>query len=417
MQQISFKQVRLYNMKKRFVAIWFRHLITDRTIRRQPELLDVPFVIAAKERGRMVVKAANLAAENNGIFTGMVVADAKAVFPSLHVIENTPQPADELLSALAEWCLRYTPVVATDSPDGLLLDVSGCAHLWGGERLYLKDIITKLRAFGYDVRAAIADTIGAAWAIARYGKVTAIIEPGTQLDSLLPLPPAALRLEAATLQRMYKLGLHKVGSFINMPRTALRRRFGSDILIRLDQALGKEPEIILPINPVLPYMERLPAMEPICTAKGIEIALRKLLDALCERLSKDGKGLRNCLLKCYRIDNKIEEVEIGTNSASRNQQHLFKLFESKLPGIEPALGIELFTLEASIVEGMAVPQEVLWKSNQNDVVTVAELLDRIVSKLGANVIHRYLPDEHHWPERCVKLATSFQQNPDTEKLL
>ena len=174
--------------------------------------------------------------------------------------------------------------------DGLILDVSGCAHLWGGERPYLKEIITRLRAAGYQVRGAMADTIGAAWAVARFGQITPLIGPGEQVTALLPLPPAALRLEPATLDRLQKLGLYQIRDFNAMPRSALRRRFGKDMLLRMDQAFGQEAEAIIAVQPAEPYQERLPCLEPIRTATGIEIALTRLLEILCVRLQKEGEG-------------------------------------------------------------------------------------------------------------------------------
>src|SRR6185436_12888803 len=126
---------------------------------------------------------------------------------------DKPELPQQLLSNIAEWCIRFTPAVAIDAPDGLLLDASGCAHLWGGEQQYLTAIHKRFAAFGYDVRIAMADTIGAAWAIARFGKETAIIETGQQSQAILPLPAAALRLDPATTERLDKLGLRQVGDF------------------------------------------------------------------------------------------------------------------------------------------------------------------------------------------------------------
>lgn len=402
-------------MARRFIAIWFRHLLTDWLTRRQPELRDVPFVIAGQERSRMVVKAVNHLAQAKGIFPGMVVADCRAIFPTLQIFDDKPEQAGKLLYALAEWCIRFTPVVAIDMPDGLILEISGCAHLWGGERLYFKEIITRLKGHGYDVRAAIADTIGTAWAISRFGQITPIIETGNQLQALLPLPPAALRLDIAMLDRLQKLGLTQISSFIKMPRRALQRRFGQSLLMRLDQALGQEIEVIESIQPVQPYQERLPSLEPIRTATGIEIALKKLLEALCLRLMQEGVGLRTCVFKCYRVDGNIQQVEIGTSRASRNTEHLFKLFEIKIPGIEPALGFELFILEATKVEDISPEQDALWNttSSHND-IKVAELLDRLAGKVGKDIIHRYLPAEHYMPERSVTIASSFRDKQLTE---
>ncbi len=383
-------------------------------VRRKPELKDVPFVMAAPERGRMVIKAATPLAQAKGIDVEMVVADCRAIMPELQVLDDKPGIAEKLLNGLAEWCLRYTPVVAVDLPNGLILDVSGCTHLWGGERPYLKDIIAKLTAFGYDVRVAIADTIGAAWGVCRYGTISPIVAPGKQSDALLQLPPAALRLDPAILERLDKLGLYEVQSFIDMPRKALRRRFGDTILSRLDMALGLEHEVIQPIQPIEPYHERLPSLEPIRTAKGIEIALKQLLEKLCQRLIEEEKGLRKCVFKCYRIDGIVQQIAIGTNRPSQNVVHLFKLFELKIATIAPALGIEVFTLDAPVTEDVAAMQDTLWNFKEGGNGTaVGELLDRIAGKLGVDAIHRYLPDEHYWPERSVKVAASLTEKAQT----
>ncbi|HEY4207502.1 MAG TPA: DNA polymerase Y family protein [Puia sp.] len=401
-------------MSKRFVTIWFRHLTTDWVTLRRPALKNEPFVLVAPDHGRMMITAANATAQLQGIDTGMPVADARAVIPSLQVIDDQPDLAAKLLKSLGKWCIRYTPLTAVDLPDGLILDVTGCAHLWGSEREYLKDIVTRLRTAGYDVRAAIADTIGAAWAVSRYGKITPIVGAGDQATTLLSLPPAALRLEPTITGHLQKLGLGKIGNFVSMPRSALRRRFGPSLLLRLDQALGREKETITPLEPIVPYQERLPCLEPIVTNTGIEIALNRLLETLCYRLRQEGKGLRTALFKCYRVDGKLEQIGIGTNRASHSVSHLFKLFEQKIATIEPALGIEFFILEASKVEEMSPVQETLWGGTGGlEDIGVAELLDRLTGKLGANVVHRYLPAEHHWPERSVKQAASLTEKITT----
>lgn len=401
------------DMGKRFINIWFHHLMTDWFVRHNPGLQDEPFVLVAPDRGRVIIKAASPAAGVLGIEPGMVVADARAILPSLQVFNEETSRKDKLLNELAEWCIRYTPIVALDTSDGLILDISGCAHLWGGERQYLKEIIAKLKSFGYQVRAAIADTIGACWAIARYGRLTAIIEPGMQAEALLPLPPVALRLDTNVLERMHKLGFYQIRSFVSMPHNALKRRFGPILLEKLAQALGEVEETIQPIRPVQPYQERLPSLEPIRTAAGIEIALKDLLEALCIRLLQEGKGLRKAIFKGCRVDGKMQQIEIGTNHPTRNVSHLFKLFELKINTIRPGLGLELFLLEAPVVEILSMEQETLWnitKGSANKVVM--NLLDRIGVRVGINAIHRYLPDEHHWPERSVRLAASLQEkNP------
>ncbi|WP_346345155.1 DNA polymerase Y family protein [Mucilaginibacter sp. dw_454] len=396
------------------MAIWFRHLTTDWLTLKQPELKDLPFVFAAPERNRIIITAANAVAEAQGVYRCMAAADAKAITTNLQVLDHIPGKEAKLLRQLGLWCIRYSPIVAVDLPDGLILDISGCAHLWGGERGYLKEIVNKLRASGYDARAAIADTVGTAWAVARFGKKTPIIESGMQAQALLNLPPIALRLEPIILEKLQKLGFSTIKSFMQLPRTVLRRRFGEGFLLRLAQALGLENEHITPLVPPVPYAERLPCLEPIRTAKAIEIAIQKLLEGLCTRLQSEGKGIRKATLKCYRIDGKLVQAGISTNRGSHSVSHLFKLFELQINKIEPALGIELFLLEAYRVEDVDVLQEKLWAGNPGlQDTALAELLDKLAGKIGAHAIHRYLPAEHYWPERAVKEAASLKETPAT----
>ena len=265
-----------------------------------------------------------------------------------------------------------------------------------------------------------------------------IIEPGQQSTALLNLPAAALRLDDETVERLNKLGLRQVKDFIGMQRSALRRRFGGrkseirsrksdlrpqtsdprsdvNIITRINQALGLEEEFIQPVHPPSPYQERLPCLEPIATATGIEIALQRLLAALCKRLKQEGKGIRNVVLKCYRVDGKIETIEIGTIRASHHAEHLFRLFELKISSIEPALGIELFLLEATKVEDHVSLQSAIWNHGLRGLEDerISELLDRLSNKIGASSIRRYLPAEHYWPERSVKPALSLDEEATT----
>jgi protein ImuB len=402
-------------MSKRYVVIWFPYLRTDWFTRRKEILKELPFVLTVPDHGRQVISASNPIAREEGVETGMVLADARAIIPSLQVLDDRPELSHRLLNGLAEWCTRYSPFVAIDLPGGLILDASGCAHLWGGETRYLEDIVTRLKNLGYHTRAAIADTIGTAWAMAHYGKDSLIIESKQQTTALVSLPAEALRIEGETVEQLYKLGLGRISSFIGMQRSALRRRFGRSILQRLDQALGNEEEIVEPVQPVIPYQERLPSLEPIITATGIEIGLQRLLDTLCHRLKQEQKGLKTAVFKCYRTDGRIEKIEIGTNHPSSNSTHLFKLFELKISCIEPGPGIDLFLLEAQKTETVSPVQEKLWqKTGGLNNIQLSELFDRIAGKFGNNHIHRYVPDEHYWPERSIKPALSVNEELLTE---
>jgi protein ImuB len=398
-------------MDKRFVSIWFPHLLTDAHCRNQPEHKAVPLAIAAPERGRMKIKGVNNIAKQKGIDQGMVVADCRAIFPGLEVISYQEDIEKQLLCELSLWCIRYTPVVAIDPLDGLLLDVSGCAHLWGSEKAYVETIVQQLAHQGFVISIAIADTIGMAWAAARYYQSPAIIEVGNTIAALAQLPSSALRLEPALTEKLDKLGLYRIGNFMDMPPVSLRRRFGTILLQRLNQATGKETEHLQPVIPPVFYQERLPCLEPISTATGIEIALKKLLSLLCNRLLDDAKGLRSAVLKGFRVDGNMQQVTIGTNKPSRHIGHLFKLFELTIATIEPGLGIELFILEAPVVEDMPIAQESFWSGALQDADALTELLDRIAGKLGTASIKRYLPEAHYWPERAIKVASSLQEKP------
>ena len=404
-------------MQRRFVSIWFRQLLADWQLIRRPELASVPFVFAAPDHGRMLITAVSTLAAEAGIVLGMRAADAKAICPGLEVLDDKPGRPEKLLRGLGIWCIRYAPIVAIDefSYDGLLLEVSGCPHLWGGEREYIKEIVSRLKSKGYTVRLAIADTPGAAWAVSRFGKITPLIEVNGHAEALLPLPPEALRLDDVVLAKLRKLGFYQIKSFIGMPRSILRRRFGEGFLLRLAQALGTELEALIPVQVPLEFQERLPCLEPIRTWTAIEIAISKLLESLCAKLQKEGKGLRKGILTGYRLDGQIVQVAIGTNAASHSVSHLLKLFKLKIDQIRPGLGIELFILDVPKVDDVQVDQEAIWTAKPGlDDGSVIRLLDRVAGKVGPQVIHRYLPATRYWPERSVKNTFSIAEKRDAD---
>ena len=422
-------------MQKRFVTIWFRHLKTDWFTRRQPSLKTKPFVLAQPEHGRMIVTAVNPSAHAKNVFPGMVVADARTIIQGIHIIDDQPALTDKLLKNLSLWCIRYTPLVAIDPPDGLILDATGCAHLWKGETAYINDITSRLKNFGYHVQAAISDTIGCSWALSRFTKGNTIIKSGDHMNELLPMPPEALRLEQPTAERLHKLGLKHVKDFIGMPRQSLRRRFGDDFLKKLDQALGYEEEFIQPIEEIVQFQERLLSFEPIITLAGIETALTQLLDTICKKLSHEQKGLRAASLKFFMTDGKIQSIEISTTHPTNKAQHIFKLFELKFNTINTEEGIEVFLLEAKKIEDIIVVQEKLWDSEEDPLSfrgpcaasdrgtgiinesnkPLAELLDRLKAKFGEGHIKRFVPDQHYWPERSYKIFTDAEKRQTTNE--
>lgn len=399
-------------MEKRYVSIWFRNLVTDYLTRRNPVLGAVPFAVALPQHGRLVITSLNQLAINHGVVRGMVVADARALVPGLEIIDDDAELPGKLLNRLGDWYIRFSPLVAIDPPEGLMIDATGCTHLWGGEQQYLTEIATRMKKFGYSVGVGMSSTIGVAWATARFEPRCAIVNKGEEAEVLRQMPAAALRIDIQIIHRLEKLGLLQINSFIDVKRSALRRRFGDEILVRLDQALGHKTEIIHPLHPVLPFEERLPCLDPIVSAEGISIALEKMLKSLCKSLRTEEKGLRKAHLKCFRVDGKLEMLTIGTHRPSCNPAHLFKLFETGICTIEPDLGIELFILEAHQVEGLVMKQEQLWLTRGGlDDIAFSELIDRLSLRLGASNLHRYIPAEHYWPERSFCRAENFHESP------
>lgn len=399
-------------MERRYASIWLPYLLTDWVALQRQDLRDQPLVLAAPDHGRMVVREVSHLAREQGIERGMVVADARAFVPGLEVLDMVPGLAEKLLKHLATWCIRFTPAAAVDPPDTLVLDITGCAHLWGGESAYLSVINQRLAAKGYQVESAIATTIGTAWALARFGKEARIAPPGSEATILAHLPPEALRIPVTHAARLYKLGIRYIADLFAMPRSVLVRRFGKEFMLRMDQALGIAAEMIQPVQLQPVYREDLPCPELILTRKGIDIALQRLVDALCVRMQQEQKGLRKAVFRAYRIDNNVQEVRIATNHPSHNPHHLVRLFESRIGNIEPAFGIELFSLEAQGVS--PAPTQVLdfWGKEKGLADrAIAELLDRLALRVGTARIRRYLPQEHHWPERSFSSGVSLDELP------
>jgi protein ImuB len=350
-------------------------------------------------------------AQSQGVYEGMAAADARAIYPMLKVFDDRPELEEKLLTRIAEWGIRFTPLAAIDVPNGLIFDASGCTHLWGGDILYIQDIVRRLQKKGYAAQAGIGDTIGAAWAMARYGKEPFIANN----ECIHSFPCQAMRLNNEDLELLHQLGLKQVRDLLVIPRSALRRRFSKQLLTRIDQLVGNEEEFIQPVIPIEPFQERLPCLEPIITATGIEIALQRLLETICISLRKEGKGIRKAVLKCYKTDSQEQEIGIGTIYPSCNEKHLFKLFELKIPNLQPEPGIELFVLTAIKVEDHSPVQEEIWKNVCGLTSTsLAELLDRVGTRIGADHIMRYLPDEHYWPERSIKPAISLKETSTVE---
>ena len=391
-------------MSRRYVSIWFRHLLTDWAARQRPEIKDRPFVLCMAERGAVIIMAANALAEQAGASRGMALADARAVAPDLLHFDFEPDRAQKVLGAMADWCRRFSPLCGVQLPDGIWIDMTGGAHLFGGEKKMLRDMVLSFQSFGYETRAALADTPGGAWAVARFGRKQPIIPPGALKEALAPLPPSALRISQDTAVSLRSLGIRTVADLYKIPRASLSRRFGAEVILRMGQALGELEEPLSSQLAAPEYTARLHFPEGVSTPDGIAKVLQRLMQDLCAQMSVKGLGLRAGVFQVFRLDGRAEQVSIGTGSPSCNAKHLSRLFDEKLPHLDPGPGIETFILSAPQTERVVAAQNGMGMDADNYFHddNLPELIDRLAGRLGADRIYGIAPRESHWPERAAK---------------
>jgi protein ImuB len=362
------------------------------------------------------VTAVDAAAAAEGLRPGMTLAHARALVPHVRVATADPVADAAALHDLAQWACRYTPWAAPDGDDGLMLDVSGCAHLFGGEAALIADLRQRLARLGIATRAAIADTPAAAWAWAHYGeaRIDAIVPEGAAREKCAPLPVAALRLPPVLVESLHQLGLRRVDDVIGLPRAPLARRFGVDIGRRIDRLLGRESEPISPVMPPPVWETRLAFPEPIVHRDGVVIALERLLARLCDLLQKAGQGARKLTLVLTRVDCTAQRITVGTSGPVREAAHLARLFAERLDTVDAGFGIETVLLAASEVEAVTPRQEgfAADQSRHNPHV-LTELVDRLENRFGAGTVKQIVAVESHIPERAARMMpVDFIPSPE-----
>lgn len=404
---------RPHDLSRRYLSVWLPHWPTDRwrlqqtssRIASRPPAdrlpLDRPVVAVANIGGRRLITAANEAAMAMHFTPGLNLADALARDPDLMHIDADPAGDAQALRRLVLWCQRFSPLVAVDGTDGLLIDIAGCAHLWGGEAGLRRDLLGRLRQRGFACRAGIADTIGAAWAAARFQATTPIIAPQDQKAALQPVPVDGLRIDAGIAEALRRLGLRCIGDLYPLPRAALAKRFGRLLVDRLDQALGDLAEPFTALLPPPPHRVSLTFAEPVATADDIQRALQILADRLSEELAEKGKGARRIRLSCYRLDHQVSEIGIGLSVPTAAAKHVVDLLGRKIEMLDPGPGIEQIMLSARRVEKLRQSQSDLDQSTQIIDADLAPLIDRLCNRLGAGRVFRLAAVESHLPEQAV----------------
>lgn len=391
---------------RRVVSLWFPRLASDRVLRLRP--VDAPFALTLNQNNTDRLYCLNAQAEAAGLHRHMPLADARAFCPDLISAPATPEQDKRFLAALRRWATRYCPWVGLEGTDGLVLDVTGAAHLWGGEAAMLADMRDRIERSGLSVRIGLADTRGAAWALAHHGE--GVAEPHATPKAIGLLPVAALRLEEEMVVALQRLGLRRIADLAATPRAPLARRFGPGLLMRLDQALGTQPEPITALAEPPHYGVRLTLPEPIGLVADVMAGTARLLDQLCARLKAHEAGARSLCLTLRRVDRGSQQVELRLASAMRDPARILPLFERGVGAIDSGFGIDQMRLEAVQVEALPVQQVNALNAGHAD--RLDDLITRIGMRIGLENIQRFLPADSHIPERSFLVMPAAWSRPE-----
>ena len=355
--------------------------------------------------------AVNAMARSFGLMRGMRLADARAQVPDLMSELHEADDDMQSLLGLCRWMERYSPWVAPDAPDGILLDVTGIPHLFGGEARMIAEMKSRLAQYGFTARSGMGATIGAASALARHA-------PGQGEDARLEtLPVEALRIDANAARTLRRLGLKTIGSLLAVPRAALARRFrgetvGENVLIRLDELTGARDEPLNPLNPPTSFMAHRALMEPVISAEGLETVLAGLTGQLCRGLEAEAKGALRVILKLFRTDGSRINIPAGFSAPAADPRHMLRVLKPKLDGIDAGFGIDAMTLEARETAATAARQYGFME--EESTLALEQLNDRVLNRHESELVALEAV-ESHIPERAEKPAGPAADAPANKR--
>lgn len=386
-------------LRKRIVCMWFPRLASDRVLRARP--VEAPFVLTLTQNNTNRIHCLNRQAERAGLSRGMSFADARAYCPELISHLARPDLDARFLSTLRRWATRYCPSVSIEGTDGLMLDVTGATHLWGGEAAMLEDMRARAARAGLSLRVACSHSRGAAWALTHYGQADMALEA---------LPVAALRLEGTLVTALERLGLRTLADLEATARAPLARRFGPQLLTRLDQAFGRAPEALAPEGDPPHYGVRLSFPDPIGLTGDVMLALERLLKPLCAKLRAQEAGARCLVLTFRRVDQESEDVRLRLAAPMRDPDRLLRLFERGVGEVEAGFGIDQMRLEATLVEPLPVEQLSTAQTRAGE-DRLSDLITRIGTRIGLENVQRFQPFDSHIPERSFTTAPAAFNEP------
>ncbi|KKB76981.1 nucleotidyltransferase [Devosia soli] len=399
---------------QRVVSLYFPTFPTDRYRRvlgSEAPPAEEPLVLATRRANRSEIAALDRAAMSLGLRRGMPVSKAQSMIKGLHVADFDPSGDAQALDRLALWALqRFSPLVAADPPDGIVIDMAGADHLHGGEEAVLQKILEQVEGASLSGKAALADSWGAAHALARFHRHPAVlVEPGQCRDIVSALPMNALRLPDTTIDSLRTLGFETIGDLAATPRPNITLRFGPEIGRRIDQAFGILGEPIEPIRlPEVVEVERVFG-EPIGAAETIAKYIGQLVDRLIGELELKGLGARRVDLIACRIDNTIATVRIGTALPVRDAKRLTRMLCDKIEKIDPGFGIERMRLCAVQAEPLG-PQQMLSSLVDEGDPDVSALVDLLSNRMGQGALYRMAPVASDVPERSFRKIAPMAQD-------
>lgn len=375
--------------------------------------LEGPFALTHRSGTADHLHCLNAAASARGLARGMALADARAICPDL-----ATRPADlareaAALASLRRWAGRYAPMVANDGVDGLMADISGVPHLFGGEADLRDDLHARLERAGLHAASAIAGTRGAAHALARHGG--GIVPEGRLAEGIGHLPVTALRVDHATAEALARVGLSRITDLAHLPRAPLARRFGPGLVLRLDQALGAQAEPVA-AEPDAPHFGvRMTLPDPIGLQADVMSGLERLLDRLCDKLTRHRMGARRLRLELRRVDHGTAQVEIGLARPMRDPTRIAALFAKGVTEIEAGFGIDALRLTAPVTETLA-PEQIGGKIGGGPSLrhedALADLLSSVGNRIGFDRVLRLLPATSLIPERSFLIAPAAYSAPE-----